>query len=41
MVVELLLCFVVIESVISDSVTEGSTNPACPCTFHMLSMSGT
>lgn len=41
MVIELLLCFVVIESVISDSVTEGSTNHACPCTLQKLSLSGT
>lgn len=38
MVVELLLCFVII--VISDSVTGGSTNHACPCTLQELSLSG-
>lgn len=41
MFMELLLCFVVIESVISDSVTERSTNHACPCTLQKLSLSGT
>lgn len=40
MVLELFLCFAVIVSVISDSVTEGSTNHACPCALQELSLSG-